>query len=63
VCLPLEINPRHALRVSVVDLIPGWGHCGTNRRHAKGRASPITNQFETHFKVASRRFDFRLRLL
>jgi hypothetical protein len=50
--LPLEISPRHAIKVHVVDLIVGWGHYDTNRRRATGRASPITKKFETRFNVA-----------
>jgi hypothetical protein len=41
-CLPIQINTRRALRERVADLIAGWGDCGTNRRRAKGRTSPIT---------------------
>jgi hypothetical protein len=44
--------------VCVIDLIVSWGHYGTNTRHAKGRASPITKKSETHFKGAHHRFDW-----
>jgi hypothetical protein len=40
--IPLQSNSRCALKTPVADLIAGWGHCGTNRRHANSRASPIT---------------------
>jgi hypothetical protein len=50
--LPLEINPRHAIRVCIVNLIAGWGHYDTNRRRATGHTSPITKKFETRFNVA-----------
>jgi hypothetical protein len=32
-CLPLQSNPRCILRTCIADLITGWGHCVTNRRH------------------------------
>jgi hypothetical protein len=52
--LPLEINLRCAIKVRVTDLITGYGHCGTNRRCAKDRASPITEKSEMHFNLARR---------
>jgi hypothetical protein len=40
-CLPLEINPRCAIRTRVDDLIAGSGHCDTNRIHAKVAHLPL----------------------
>jgi hypothetical protein len=32
--LPLQSNLKCVLRVYITGLIVGWGHCGSNRRHA-----------------------------
>jgi hypothetical protein len=61
--LSLKSNLRHALRECITYLIAGWGHCGSNRRHANGRTSPITWKLETRFKGVRHRFDYRLRPL
>jgi hypothetical protein len=58
--LPLEINLRHVLTARVADLIVSYGHYDTNRRRAKGRASPITKKYETRFNLERCRFDYRL---
>jgi hypothetical protein len=59
-CLSLQRNPRRVIKMHIADLIVGWGHCGTNRRHAKGRASLIVKNFKTRFNLACHRFDCRL---
>jgi hypothetical protein len=58
--LPLQRNLRCVIRARVADLIVGWGHRGTNRRRANGRASPVTKESETRFNLARHRFDSRL---
>jgi hypothetical protein len=50
--LSLKINPRRA-RVHVTDLIAGWGHYDTNRRHTIGDVSLI-------IKKARHQFNYRL---
>jgi hypothetical protein len=53
-------NLRRDIRSCVVNLIVGWGHSGTNTRHAKSSASPITKKYETRFNLACHRFDCRM---
>jgi hypothetical protein len=45
--LSLQRNPRRVIKMHITDLIAGWGHCDTNRRRAKGRASLIVKNFKT----------------
>jgi hypothetical protein len=58
--LPLESNPRSAIRTRVTDLIVDWGHYITNKRRIMGYASPITKKSKMHFNVACRRFGCQL---
>jgi hypothetical protein len=46
-----KTHPRHALRVCVSDLIPGWGPYDTNTKCAQGHASLVTKKSETPIEL------------
>jgi hypothetical protein len=53
-------HPRRASNVRITDLIVGWGPYGTNTRRARGSASLITKESETHLILARCQFNYRL---